>query len=40
MSADPSPFIKTLALKRGADDYIEKPFKGEEISNRVLEYEN
>ncbi|HEY2350515.1 MAG TPA: response regulator [Puia sp.] len=40
MSADPSPFIKTLALKRGADDYIEKPFKGDEISNRVLEYEN
>jgi DNA-binding response OmpR family regulator len=40
MSADPSPIVKTLALKRGADDYIEKPFKFEEISAIVLEHNN
>lgn len=32
MSADPSHFVRTLALKRGADDFIEKPFKTEDIT--------
>ena len=27
MSADPSPLLRSIAIKRGADDFIEKPFK-------------